>query len=241
MLHRLALCLFCFGLATAARAALFDDEVARKQIAELKATVEASQAANSRALLELGNQLQALRDEQARLRGQLEAVTYGIEQINKRLQDFYVDLDGRLRKLEPQQASGGDTGKPAAATEPAAAIREYDAAFNLFKAAKYKEAAVALTAFVTNHPASTLAPSAQYWLGNAWYAMGDCKRAIDMQSQLLTKWPASPRAPEAMLAIATCQQELGKPALAKKMLEDLLAQFPEAPAAETARQQLKKK
>ena len=239
MMRRLALLLACLGAANAAQAGLFDDDQARQQVAELKAAVDARSDANARALLELSSQLQALRDEQAKLRGQIETATNGLEQINKRLQDFYVDLDNRLRKLEPQPA-GGDASKGSGAASESES-KDYEAALNLFKAGKYKEAAAAFTVFVTNHTASPLAPSAQFWLGNAWYAMRDCKRATEAQNQLLAKWPSSPKAPEGMLAIATCQQEQGNAKLARQTLETLVAQYPEAPAADTARQRLKKK
>jgi len=224
-----------------AQAGLFDDEEARRRVAELKTAVEARQDADARALLDLGNQLQALRDEQARLRGQLETVTNGIEQINKRLQDFYVDLDNRLRKLEPQSAAPAAPAKVPGGEAVADENKEYDAALNLLKAAKFKEAATALTAFTTNNPNSPLAPSAQFWLGKAWYGMRDCKRTIEVHQQLLAKWPTNPRAADALLSIATCQQEQGKAALARKSLEEIVERFPESPAADTARQSLKKK
>ncbi|MGE5385548.1 MAG: tol-pal system protein YbgF [Betaproteobacteria bacterium] len=225
-----------------AQAGLFDDAEARRQVADLKATSEARYDTQSKALLDLANQISVLRDENAKLRGQVETLTYELEQTKKRQQDFYVDLDNRLRKFEPQPAAGaGDAGSKPVAGDPAAEGQEYEAALNLFKAAKYKEASAAFSSFVTAHPASSLAPSAQFWLGNAWYAQRDCKRAIEAQNLLLSKWPTSPKAPEAMLAVATCQHELGNSTAAKHTLENIIAQYPEAPAATSAKQRLKKK
>jgi TolA-binding protein len=99
---------------------------------------------------------QALREENSRLRGQVETLTYELDSARKRQQDFYVDLDGRLRKLEPQAAQSAeartaDDGKPSvdpprkAVSDPAAETREYEAALNLFRANKLKEAAAALS------------------------------------------------------------------------------------------------
>lgn len=235
---RLAVMLVCLG-AGSAQAGLFDDSEARQQVADLKAKAEARHDSVSRALVDLSNQMQSLRDDNAKLRGQVETLTYELDLAKKRQQDFYVDLDNRVRKLEPQVASG-DT-SPKAAGDQAAESQEYEAALNLFKAGKYKEAAAAFGVFVANRPTTPLAPNAQFWLGNAWHALRDCKRAIEAQNSLLSKWPTSPKAPEGMLAIATCQQEQGTPTLAKRTLETLVAQFPEAPAADTAKQRLKKK
>lgn len=234
--------LVSFFWAGSAHAGLFDDNEARRQIADLKVQVDTL----SRGLLDLSSQLQNVRDENAKLRGQFESVTHELEMAKKRQQDLYLDADTRLRKLEPPVPGGsGESAKPGSAAPGSAEAmtesQEYEAALNLFKAAKYKEASAALTAFVTNRASSALAPGAQLWLGNALYAQHDCKRAVDVYSQLAVKWPESPKAPEALLAVANCQQELGTPVAARRTLESLLAQYPESPAAETARQRLKKR
>ena len=222
------------------QAGLFDDAEARKQIAELKVQIDTL----SRGLLDLSSQLQNVRDENAKLRGQFESVTHEQEMAKKRVQDLYLDADTRLRKLEPVPGAA-ESLKPAivkpGSADAATESQEYEAALNLFKSAKYKEASAALTAFVTNRASSPLAPGAQLWLGNALYAQNDCKRAVDVYSQLAVKWPESPKAPEALLALANCQQEMGSPAAARRTLESLLVQYPEAPAADTAKQRLKKR
>lgn len=248
---RLALLIACLGTslgAGTARAGLFDDEEARKQIAEHRAATEARLDTQAKAQIELSSQIQRQADEIARLRGQIETLGYELETAKKRQQDFYIDLDTRLRKLEPQATAGPVTEsageaptavKPAA--DPAQESQAYEAALNLFKANKFKEAAIAFAAFVQKYPESTLAPNAQFWQGNAWYAQRDCRKAIEVESYVPTKWPDSPKAPDALLAIATCQQELGNPTGTRTTLEKLVAKYPNAPAAETARQRLKKK
>jgi len=94
---------------------------------------------------------------------------------------------------------------------------------------------------VQKYPDSSLAPNAQYWLGNAWYAQRDCKRAIEAQSVVTTKYADSPKAPDAWLAMATCQQEMGNANGAKRSLETVVAKYPSTPAADAARDRLKKK
>ena len=191
------------------------------------------------------NQLQRQSEEIARLRGQVETLTYELETAKKRQQDFYLDLDTRLRKFEGDGANAavdpGNAANPKAAADPARESQEYEAALSQFKAGKYKEAAASFGAFVQKSPDSSLAPNAQYWLGNAWYAQRDCKRAIDAQTVVTAKYANSPKAPDAWLAIATCQQELGNGSAAKRTLESLLSKYPNTPAAENAQQRLKKK
>jgi len=234
-----------------AHAGLFDDDEARRKITELTAKTNERIDTTAKAQFELANQIQALREENSRLRGQVETLSYELDSAKKRQQDFYVDLDGRLRKIETQQQAESkppEAGNPppgeaakTATADPAAESRDYEAALNLFNANKIKEAAAAFEAFTRTHPESTLAPSAQYWLGNAHYAAHDCKKAIDAQKVVVAKWPSHPKAPDAMINIATCQQELGDAKGAKGTLETVLIKYPDSLAASTARTRLKKK
>lgn len=242
-LVRIALLIAALG-ATQARAGMFDDDEARRQIIDQRIKAEARFDQQAKAQLDLAGQIQRQAEEIARLRGQIETLNYELETAKKRQQDFYLDLDTRLRKFETAAAPAATAdGAPAAkpAGDPAREGQDYEAALNQFKAAKYKEAAVAFAAFVQKYPDSSLAPNAQYWLGNAWYAQRNCNKAIEAQSVVTTRYADSAKAPDAWLAIATCQQELGNPTGAKRSLETVLAKYPNTPAAEAAQQRLKKK
>lgn len=227
------------------QAGVFDDEEARRQIVDQRIKTEArfdkqakAQEQLNLSLLELASQIQRQADEMARLRGQIETLNYELDTTKKRQQDFYLDLDSRLRKFETVAASAS------AAVESANSAKEgqeYEEALNLFKTSKYKESATSFAAFVAKYPESTLAANAQYWLGNAWYAQRNCNKAIEAQSIVTTKYANSTKAPDAWLAIATCQQELGNPTGSKRSLESVIAKYPNTPAAETAQQRLKKK
>ena len=243
---RIALLIAALG-ASQAQAGMFDDDEARRQIADQRIKTEARFDQQARAQLELASQIQRQADEIARLRGQIETLNYELETAKKRQQDFYLDLDTRLRKFEsgaPAPTAAVDGANPAnskPAVDPAKESQDYETALNQFKAAKYKEAAAGFGAFVQKYPDSSLAPNAQYWLGNAWYAQRDCKKAIDAQSVVTSRYADSPKAADAWIAIATCQLDMGKAAEAKKALETVVAKYPNTPAADTARERLKKK
>ena len=242
---RIALFIAALGAAQA-QAGVFDDDEARRQVTDLRVKTEARFDQQAKGQLDLASQIQRQADEISRLRGQIETLNYELETAKKRQQDFYLDLDTRLRKFETAESANatvnpenGPNSKPA--NDPAKESQEYEAALNQFKAGKYKEAAAGFSAYVQKYPASSLAPNAQYWLGNAWYAQRDCKRAIEAQSVVTTKYADSAKAPDAWLAIATCQQELGNPTGFKRSLETVIAKYPTAPAADAARERLKKK
>lgn len=110
-----AVCLL--ALAVPARAGLFDDGEARARVDKLRADVTALQQTvdtASKNQLDFSNQIESIRTELAKLRGRLEVLENDMQTTQKRQQDFYVDLDTRLRKLEPAAPAAG-----AAATAPA--------------------------------------------------------------------------------------------------------------------------
>lgn len=219
-----------------AHAALFGDDEARRAILDVRTRVDAMQQgkAESSAVLELANQNEQLKQEIARLNGQIEVLSNELANAQQRQKDFYVDLDNRLRKLEPQVVSvdGKD------ATVELSEQRNYDNALALFKAGDYKKSGAAFADFVQRYPQSAYAPSAQYWIGNAYYAQRDYRNAIAAQQALLKKYPGNPKAADALLNIASSQMELKDRAAAKKSLESLVAQHPNAPAAQTAKERL---
>jgi tol-pal system protein YbgF len=226
--------------------AIFDDDLARAQIQELKRQVEATarlveerlaKLEDRGSLVELASQIEALRSEIARLRGQLEVIQNQVETADKRGKDLYVDIDTRLRKLEKDRE--GVAEKPAADAAPAAAeTRAYEAALNQFKLGNYPLAVSAFQGFLVTYPSSKLAPSAQYWIGNAYFAQRDYKQAIAAQQRVLSVWPEDAKASDAMLNIASAQDAIGDRRGAQKTLEGLLAKYPQSPAAASARQRL---
>ena len=226
------------------KAALFDDEEARKRIETLRVEVNARMdklEAASRGQIELANQIEALKEEVARLRGQIEVLANEIESTQKRQKDFYVDLDNRLRKLE---TPAGTEAKPAdarPASDPAAETRDYEAALGLFKSGKHKDALGAFLAFIKAYPASPFLPSAHYWAGSAHYQLGEYKKAVELFSKLATAWPDDAKAPDALLGQANCQQESGDAKGSKKTLETLVAKYPASAAAAVAKQRIAKR
>lgn len=244
-----------------AAAGLFSDDEARARIQtlaqenqklreDLKALEERvgrlDAQLRAQGLIDLVQQMEGLKAELARLRGQLEVNTHAVETVEKRQRDLYVDLDDRLRKLEtagpaaaPPAASGTASGAAApAAADTGSESRAYEAAFNLFKIGNYQGAIAAFENFLKTYPASPLAANAQYWIGNSFSALRDYKAAIAAQQKLLSLYPQSAKVPDALLNMASAQTELGDRAAARRTLEDLVARYPTSPAADIARKRL---
>ena len=226
-----------------AQAGLFDDDEARRAILDARTRIEALQRdiggrldakADKNSLLDLANQNEQLRLDVSKLRGQVEVLTNEIANAQQRQKDFYVDLDNRLRKLEPQKVTVDGREASIDQTEQ----RTYDAALELFKAGDYKNASNGFNDFLRRYPQSGYAASAQYWLGNAYYAQRDYRNAIAAQQVVVKTYPDSTKAPDALLNIATCYVELKDKVNARRALETVIAQYPDSAAAKTARDRL---
>jgi TolA-binding protein len=211
-----------------ASAGLLDDDEARRAILDLRAKVDAlSRDVNARidtksdksATLEILNQHEQTMQEIARLRGQLEVLANQIATSQKNQKDLYADLDSRIRKLEPQQATIDGQTAEVLPTEK----KSYDTAMELFKSGDYKAAATALQDFVRR---------------NAYYAQRDYKNAIAAQEAVVSNYGNSSKAPDAMLNIASNYIELKDKKNAKKVLQQLVSKFPDTAAAATAKDRL---
>jgi tol-pal system protein YbgF len=237
----------CALFAPIAQAGLFDDEEARKSIVELRDKAEANRKAAEERMtkiealvqdraIDLAKLIDELKQEMARLRGQLEVMTNQIETLDRRQKDLYVDLDARLRKIETGLAA--QAAEKQAASDPAVETKVYESALNQFKLGNYQSSIAAFQGFLATYPDSQQLPSAQYWIGNAYYALRDYKVAIAAQQKVISSWPDSPKAPDALLNIASCQAELGETRAARETLQALVKKYPGTPAAEQAKQRL---
>ena len=218
-----------------AKAGIFDDDEARKAILDIRARIDAQ--ADKTSVLELASQNELLRQEVAKLRGQVELLANELANSQRRQKDFYVELDSRTRKLEPQQVVIDDKEVIVESVEQNA----YDSAMSQFKAGNYKPAEQAFSDFVRRYPRSGYIASAHYFLGSAYYAQRDYRNAISSQLVVVKQHAASSRAPDAMLNIASSYTELKDKVSAKKMLEKLVAQYPNSEAAKAAKERLSAK
>jgi tol-pal system protein YbgF len=226
-----------------ASAGLLDDNEARKAILELRAKVDAvarelktqiDNKSDRTAQLDMLNQHEQTMQEIARLRGQIEVLANQISRAQESQKQLYADLDARLKKVEPQQETVDGQVASVLPSEKSA----YDSATAMFQSGDYQGATTALQDFVRRYPDSAYAANAQYWLGNAYYALRDYKKAIAAQEVVTTTYAGSPKAPDAMLNIGSSYALLKDSKNAKKALQQLVSKYPESSAARTAKDRL---
>jgi len=250
-IHRLAGALalvFAALAAPAAHAGLFDDDEARRAILDIRQRIDTNNQkqteANARladqvdqlrrSILDLNNQLEQMRAENAKLRGTDEQLARDLAELQRKQKDIQSGVDDRIRRFEPQKISLD--GKEFSA-EPEEK-RQYEEAMEALRKSDFQAAANSLGALRKRWPSSGYTESALFWLGNAQYGLRQYKEAIGSFRSLVTSTPDSPKAPEAMLAIANCQAELKDTKAARKTIDDLLKTYPKSEAAQAGRERL---
>ena len=236
-------------------AALFEDDEARRAILDLRSRVEQQRLASDaaiqrqaeelrrstedngllrRSLLDLQNQIEGLRGEIARMRGQNEQLTRDVSEMQRAQRDVRQGVEERLRRFEPAKVTldGREF------TADPAETRDYEASLAIFRSGDFPASQTSFTEFVRRYPQSGYRATALFWLGNAQYANRDYRGAIANFRALLAQAPDHARAPEALLSIANCQIELKDTPGARRTLEELTRGYPQSEAANAARERL---
>ena len=188
----------------------------------------------SQGLLQLLDQVEQLKAELARLRGQQDELGHRLSVTERRQKELYVDLDGRMKELASRPvAPAGVVNVPSApSVEDEAKV--YQVAFEQIRLGNYKAAIVAFAAFIKTHPTGALAGNAQYWIGFSHFSLGEFKEAIAAHQRLIQAYPDSAKVPDAMLGLGRAQLQLGDAAAGKATLEQIVAKYPATKAAENA-------
>ena len=242
---------------SAAHAALFGDDEARKAILDLRQKVDTMQLRSAddlrkvneekaqlseqlmqlrRSVLDLSSQIENSRAELARMRGQDEQFARELSEVQMRQKDLLQTTEDRLRKFEPSKVRVDGLEFVA---EPAE-VRDFEAALATLRKGEFAQSQAAFTDFNRRYPSSGYAPSALFWLGNAQYAQRNYKDAVINFRALMDAAPTHLRAPEALLSIANCQVELKEVKGARKTIDELLKTYPQSEAAKVGKERLAK-
>lgn len=231
--------------------ALFEDNDARKAIIELRGRIERLDIdfANRLRSLEakvdqmqqraggqvaLQQELDQLRNEVARLRGQLEEQTNALSQAQQQTQSQIAQVDSRVKLVEPVQVEIDGQFVSVERAEQ----RMYESALDEFRQGNFENAERALDQFLFQYPKSAYAAEATFWLGSSQYALKKYKSAVSTQSRLVDLYPSSGRAPDALLNKGFAQLELKRRKAARRTFQEVQKRFPDTKAARTAEARL---
>ncbi len=234
----------------------------RVSLADRVAALEARSGDNS-ANLDLLNQVNQLRQEIQALRSQVEDLQQQNEQLKSSNRSQYLDIDGRLNRLEGGAAPaaglpdlvGGATAAPAtpAASERTPTIHgdrsaianmadersAYEHAFDALKNARYAESAELFQQFLQQYPQGSYAPNAIYWLGESYYVTQNYPLAEEQFRALIQRYPTHDKTPGALLKVGLSQYGMKDLDAAETTLESVGRQYPGTDAARTASDRLR--
>jgi len=193
----------------------------------------------SRPLLELHNQIESLRLDLNRLRGQIEVLVNENELAQKRQRDFYVDLDNRLRRLEQAEGADGTGASRSDASSPVASSSAIDsnAGLNSSQGAKGTASAPASAAAVSSeydtppnrNPVAEGPAGRAYESGYDLFKTGKYKEAISSFNSFLRSYPESSFAASAHYWIGNSFYALREFKNAVAAQEALIRTYPDSP------------
>lgn len=226
-------------------------------------------AANDRGNTDLLNQMGQLRTELQQMRALVEQLQNENEQLKQTGKDQYLDLDGRLNRLEGgavPAAPMAPSSAPSVITPPVAppagvsATAErppsvhgdvgamaqtgderaaYDVAFDALKGGNYAAAAQSFLSFLELYPNGSYTPNALYWLGESYYVTQNYQLAGEQFRTLLQRYPTHDKASGALLKLGLVEYGLGQVDAAERTLNEVVTRYPGSDVARTADDRLK--
>jgi tol-pal system protein YbgF len=115
---------------------------------------------------------------------------------------------------------------------------QYREGLQSYQKGDYPRAVQSLRGFVNKDSKSELVPSAQYWIGESYYAQKRYNESILAYNEILVGWPKSDRVPAALLRQASAFAELGDKIDARLILQKLISDHPGTEEAAIAKRKL---
>jgi tol-pal system protein YbgF len=226
-----------------------------------RVTALEQRAAGTQGGTELVNQISQLRAEIQELRGQVEQLQQQLEQSKQGQRSQYLDLDGRLNRLEggtaPTPAPPVATTTAPAASAPVPSVAApmpapapasmagmdergaYTSAFDALKSGDYVESSRRFRDFLAAFPSGQYAPNALYWLGEGYYVTQNYALAGQQFQALLDRYPNHDKAAGALLKLGLAQYGLKDYAGADATLNQVVQRYPGSDVARTADDRLR--
>ncbi len=207
--------------------------------------VESQQSRNA-SNADLFFKIQQLEQEVMGLRGIVEEQEHQIRKLSKQRREDYIDLDRRISNLNrgsapPAGTYGAAISSPAASApvsaapiaepisegggDPAMEQGSYQAAYDLVKRQKFKEALPAFKDFILLYPNGSYAANAHYWLGELYLYEANLDNAIQEFETVVQRYPQHRKAPDALYKLGKAHHVRGDAQTARIMLNRVLSDY----------------
>lgn len=138
----------------------------------------------------------------------------------------------------PPTPAGVPAKEPAAKAKATDKESLYNAAYELFKEAKYDKSREAFESFLKQYPDTEFSDNAQFWIGECYYFEKKYEKAIVEYDKVTKNFPEGNKVPYALLKEGLSFLKLGDKASAKLLLQQVIKDFPNTSQARIARARL---
>lgn len=163
------------------------------------------------------------------LHGQIEVLQHRLDALEKLSQDQQKSLD-TANQVVAQQKKELDK-----AEHPTDRMGIYNLGRQKLEAGQTARARELFQEFLTKFPKDELAPNAQYWLGETWYAEKKWNDAIVEFQKVLKDHKGSEKVPDALLKIGMSFQSQGDCQNASLFFEEVIQGHKSSAAAKSAK------
>lgn len=190
------------------------------------------------------------------LQGKLEENNFRIADLAQKLDDksFKItelsarvdELDAKIKALAGGQGlSSGPSGTLAekdkkSAPKEVEPSEAYRLAMNDYNSGNFDLALAGFQNYLVQFPNTSQASSAQYWVGQCYYAKKDFTKAVDSFIKFIKTYPKSEKVPGAALKIGYSYLSENNNAKAKVWLNRVVKEYPGTDEAEHAKAKLRK-
>ncbi len=175
-----------------------------------------------------------LEDRLAKLEQEASSQAELIKAREAEMQQLRDSIQQAAQRPEPMQNS-----VDLSLAESESIRKEFDTAWRSFEKKDYRGAIARFKDFLKRNPKSKLAPSAQYAIGESYFALKEFDRAILEFDEVRRRYPQSDRVATALLRQGSAFAELGEKLNARLVLQELIERFPQSVEAGQAKQRLK--
>lgn len=146
-------------------------------------------------------------------------------------------------KTQLEELQQSKTAVPVAAPEEKAEKADQVAAIKtLYENKEYERSIASCDAFLNRYPEDKqFGPQLLYWRGDAYYELGEYKKAVLSFQELLTKYQNFSKVPEALYKVGLSLEALKFPKDAVVFYEEIIKKHPKSIFAAKANEQLKKR
>jgi tol-pal system protein YbgF len=182
-------------------------------------------------------------EAQKAVAGRVTATERRLEELGEGISGLEGSVAGLAEQVARLEAGSASTAslprsRPARSRTPSSAISAeelFDRGMESFRAGELGQAVLDFEEFAEKYPGHPLSPSAQFWIGEAYFRSRDFQQAAEKYQRSVDLAPTGERTPDALLRLGLALRSLRREDRARDVWARLLRDFPDSEAAARAR------